>query len=87
MGLMRRLQVLLGVTIANASAGIVYATAGQQLLARAGTGGTNAGFLSGTVDQLDVVVPLVLGIFQLGIILWFMVSSVEEERAVRGRAR
>jgi hypothetical protein len=85
MGMMQRFMVLIGASIANAAAGILFVTTVQPLLDIAGPGGSSSGFLSSTVEQIGVVGPLVIAVLQLAIVIWFIVTSVQEERNVRPR--
>jgi len=52
----------------------------------AGTGGQFSGFLSPTIDNLQTLIPLIISALALGIVLWYLVSGAQEERA-RNRVR
>lgn len=80
-----RMAVLLKVLIGLAVLGILYATAGKDILALVKPGGKFAGFLSPTVANIETVVPLVISVLALGFVIWFVVSTVKEERTVEPR--
>lgn len=83
MGIFERMSVVVVTTIAVTVIGIVYAQVGQPLLDLVTGDGPHTGFLSPTVGSLDTVIPLLLVSIELAVILWFIASSVEEERTVR----
>lgn len=82
MGLLARLQVLVAVIISVGTVGLLYSTIGQRLIALGETGGQHEGFLSGMVENIDTVIPLVLVVILLAMVAWFLVSVVQEEKSV-----
>jgi hypothetical protein len=80
-----RLAVMFKVLIGLAVLGILYATAGQQLLALVKPGQQFSGFMSSTVANIETVVPLVIAVLALGFTLWYIVSTVRQERTVEPR--
>jgi hypothetical protein len=65
--------------------GVLYAEVGTRIIAIAGTGGSSEGFLSPTVDQVGTVMPYLIAVMILGILVWFVFSSAQSERAVQRR--
>lgn len=82
-----RMAVMLKVMIGLALLGILFATAGKELLALAGPGGQFAGFMSPAVAHIDTVMPLVISVVALGHVIWYIISTVQEERTVARRKR
>jgi hypothetical protein len=79
----RRLQVMSAVIVAVGAVALLYAEVGLKLI-NMGTGnGEFTGPFSGLMTDVETVVPLVLAAFLLGIVVWFVASTVQRERSVR----
>lgn len=87
MSLMRRLQVVAGTITTVGMVGIIYAEAGTRLVDMGTGDGDSTGPFSDVITQVDTVWQLVLVMILLGVIIWFIVSSVREEQSVRRRPR
>lgn len=82
MGIFRRLQVLGATIIGVGFVGVVYNELGRDLISRVKE---QDGPFSGLAGQVESIVPLVLAGFLLAIVLWFIASTIQEERAVDRR--
>lgn len=80
MGVLARLRVLLAVSMSLGVVAIIFAAVGQRLIRLGGTDGQFSGFLSPVVERVGTIIPVLLAGLLLAIILWFLASSVQEER-------
>lgn len=78
MGFLGRLLFATQAVIALAGLGIVFAQAGKPLINKAQAQG---GPFTPVVDQLETVVPLLIGALLLFVPVWFIVSGARQERA------
>ena len=76
----QRMAVLFMVTIGVAIAGIIYYNVGVAHLFPMARNAQSGPF-TGVVDTLDVMVPIILGIIELGTAVWAMSGGVQQERA------
>jgi len=67
-------------TIANMILAVVYLRAGVPLIEQAGN---HPGPFSGVPELLYTVVPVIIGVLQLGILLWLIVAPVQEQRSAQ----
>jgi len=81
MSLLRRLQVVVATVISVGFVGIIYNELGLLLIDQ--ILGESSGPFDIVAERIETVVPLVLALLLLGIIAWFLVSSVREERVQR----
>lgn len=84
MGVFGRIRILAGGVISVGFVGVVFNEVGRGLIER--VKGQDGPF-SQLAGQVESVVPLVLVMLLLAIIVWFIVSSVQEERTVQRRPR
>ena len=87
MGMLRRLQILTASTVSIGMVAIIYARLQDTLIEPAKEGGKYEGFLSQRVAEIDAVAPIVLALLLLGIVIWFMVATVQRERTERGKLK
>lgn len=76
-----RIAFAVAATIANAILATIYIYAGIPLIERATV--QHAGPFSGPVEFLYIIVPAVIGLLQLGIIIWLIVAPVQEQRSAQ----
>lgn len=82
MGLFGRLKIVMVTTIGVGFLGIIFNELGRDLIQRIKD---QDGPFSALAGQVETMVPLVLVLLLLGVLAWFLVSSVQEERTVDRR--
>lgn len=82
MGLFGRLKIVMVTTIGVGFLGIIFNELGRDLIQRIKE---QDGPFSALAGQVETMVPLVLVLLLLGVLAWFLVSSVQEERTVDRR--
>lgn len=80
-----RIKFAFGSVVAVAMVALIYARAAKPIVDLANN--EFSGFLTGTVNDLDYVIPLVLLALLLGILAWLFVSGVQKERTADVRRR
>jgi len=83
MSFVARIQITLATIIAVGFVGLLYIEIGLPLINMAT--GEFSGPFSSVANQIDTVVPLVLSLILLGMVVWLIASSVQEERRRRVR--
>lgn len=68
-------------TLANSVLALIYIYVGIPLIEMATV--EYAGPFSGPVEYLYIIVPAVIGIIQLGLLLWLIAAPVQEQRSAR----
>lgn len=84
MGYLGRSIILASVTMSNFVLGIIWLQAGVRMI-NIGRDLMDGGPFSGVLDSLNLLIPLTIAVIQVGIVLWFLASPVQEERARRVR--
>lgn len=85
MGLLARLQATIAVIVSISMVAIIYAKLQDPLISKAKSGGKWAGFMSKRVKDVDQLLPVVLALLLLGIVVWFVVSTVQSEKTKQVR--
>lgn len=80
MGHVRRIAYTVAAEIALAILAIIYLYAGVPLIDLAVN--THTGPFSGAVEILYTIIPAIIGILQLAIVVWLVVSPVQRQRSV-----
>lgn len=83
MSFIARVQITLATVVAVGFVGLLYIEIGLPLINMA-TGEFDGPF-SDIANQIGTVIPLVLSLLLLGIVVWLIASSVQEERRRRVR--
>lgn len=85
MSFLARIRVTLAVLISASLIGLLYVEVALPLI-NMGTGdGQFTGPFSDVLSQVETVVPLVISLLLLGIVVWLLASSVQEETRRRVR--
>jgi protein involved in temperature-dependent protein secretion len=80
MGLLLRLRIVIATYVTVGAIGVVYAKLQSPLIEAGKSGGQFEGFLSDRIADLDALLPIVLGLLVLGVTVWFVVATVQNER-------
>ena len=82
MGLFGRIRVVAATVIGVGFIGVVFNDVARPLISDVEQ---QDGPFSSLAGQVETIVPLVLVMLLLAVLVWFVVSSVQEERAVNRR--
>jgi len=82
MGLFGRMRVLAATIIGVGFVGIIFNELGRDLIKRVRD---QNGPFSSLAGQVETMVPLVLVLLLVAVVVWFVASSIQEERAVDRR--
>ena len=75
-----RIAYATAATIANMVLAVVYLRAGVPVIEQAGN---HPGPFSGIPEMMYVIVPVIIGVFQLGILLWLIIAPVQQQRSAQ----
>lgn len=80
-----RMKFVLAALTSCAVVGLIYATAGQELIAMGTGSGAMTGPFSTQIKQVDNLIPPLLGALMLGSVVYLVYGSAREERRVGQR--
>lgn len=83
MGLLSRLQIVVATVVSVGVVAVIYGELQSILIEPAKNGGKHEGFLSDQIAQLDTLMPILLSFLLLGVVTWFIVATVQNERTQR----
>jgi TRAP-type C4-dicarboxylate transport system permease small subunit len=73
-----RIAYATAATVANMVLAVVYLRAGVPVIEQAGN---HPGPFSGIPEMMYVIIPVIIGGLQLGILLWLIIAPVQEQRS------
>lgn len=81
--IMRALRVVVATIVAVSAVALLYVEVAVPIIDMGSGDGAFTGPFSVIVTRVETMVPLVIALLLLGIVIWMVVSTVQQERTVR----
>jgi hypothetical protein len=87
MALLARLRILVASYVTIGAVAYIYAELQAPLIEKGKPGGEFEGFLSERIADFDGILPVILTLLLLGITVWFVIATIQNEKTERRQVR